>query len=551
MAEINYSIGLDFGSLSCRGILVNMKDGSIAAEQEFVYPHAVITGRLPSGETLPAGFVLQHPQDYLDALFSVVRALTGASDGKIAALGIDCTSSTILPVDSSFSPLCFHKELAAHPHAWPKMWKHHASAAAAEALTAEAKRSMPELLDRYGGRVGAECMLPKAMQVLLEDAEVFAETETFMELGEWMTSLLAGTEIRSGPMLACKALWSPESGYPSREFFASIDSRLSALPDKLAFRPGAHAKVFWPGENAGTVCHEMAEKLGLPPDTVLTAPQMDGYAGPPGCGIAGSGEMLMTLGTSSAYMVLSEEYRFVPGVCAAVENSILPSFTNYATGQSSFGDTFRWFIENCVPASYKEQAERGGMSLHEYLTMLASPLRPGETGLIALDWFNGNKSILADPMLSGMILGMTLATRPEHIYRALIEAAAFGARKIIDNFIEHGVAVNRLVACGGISLKNPMLMQIFADVIGKKISVSPCTQAPALGSAVYAAAAASGDTRLTDTIRRMTGKTQLVYTPQAENRERYEKLYREYITLHDYFGRGENKIMERLRGNYS
>lgn len=543
--EKRYTIGLDYGSLSCRGVLACTEDGSIEAEEEFPYPHGVFYDALPDGTPLPPQWALQHPQDYVDAFRHIIPALvkgSGVRPETVIGLCIDTTASTVAAVDRELTPLCMKERYSGRPHAWVKMWKHHAAWREAEEITEEA-RELP-VLERYGGAVGAEFLLPKLLQTLREDPEVFAAAESFFECGDWMTSLLTGREVRSGAYLTCKSMWDPHTGYPA------VFRRLT---EKLAFHGGARPVIAWPGQSVGMLDPSMAKALGLSPDTAVSAPQMDGYAGLPGSGVAGDGILAMMLGTSNSYMLLGREDRRVPGICAAVQDSILPGFTGYAAGQASAGDIFKWFTENCVPAAYTQAAEAQGMSLHGYLAHLAGRRRPGESGLIALDWWNGNKSVLNNSGLSGMILGMTLATRPEDLYRALIEATAFGARRIAEAFRQAGVSIGRAIASGGMAAKNPLLMQIYADVLNMPIAVSPCGQTAALGSAMYAAAAAGeaagGHATVADAVRAMGRQSVLRYQPDEASRRIYDQLYGEYLTLHDYFGRGGNRVMERLRAH--
>ena len=537
------TIGLDYGSLSCRGVLACTEDGSLLAEAEFPYPHGVLYDALPDGTPLPPQWAVQYPQDYVDALERVIPALlreSGLPPEAVIGLGIDTTASTVVAVGRDLTPLCRIPGFENRPHAWPKMWKHHAAQAETRDLTEEA--GGPPALERYGGAVGAEFLPPKVLQCLREDPEAFGAAETFFECGDWLASLLVGREVRSGAYLTCKSLWEPRSGYPRGPLF-------DALTEKLAFHGGVRPVIAWPGQSVGTLTPEMARRLGLTPRTVVSAPQMDAYAGFPGSGAAGAGTLALVLGTSNAFLLLGREPRRVPGICGAVPDSILPGFTGYAAGQASAGDIFRWFTENCVPAAYERAAREEG--IHACLTRLAADRKPGESGLLALDWWNGNKSVLNNSGLSGMILGMTLATRPEDIYRALIEATAYGARRITEAFRQAGVEIHRVVASGGIALKNPLLMQIYADVLDMPIAVSPCTQAAALGSAMYAAAAAGasggGYGTAAEAVAAMSRPCEIRYTPDAEARRIYERLYREYLTLHDYFGCGGNQVMERLR----
>lgn len=543
--ERRYTIGLDYGSLSCRGVLACTAGGEILAEAEFPYPHGVLYEALPDGTGLPPQWALQDPRDYLDALESVVPALlreSGLPPEAVAGLGIDTTASTVVAVDRDLTPLCLLSRFAGQPHAWPKMWKHHAAWREAAELTAAAE-GLP-VLERCGGAVGAEFLLSKLLQTLRESPEVFEAAETFFECGDWLASRLTGHEVRSGAYLTCKSLWDPKTGYPKGPLF-------DPLAEKLAFHGGARPVIAWPGQSVGTVSPEMARRLGLCPGTAVSAPQMDSYAGLPGAGVSGPGTLSMALGTSNGYLLLGRETAGVPGICAAVPDSIYPGLTGYAAGQASAGDVLNWFTDTCVPASCERAAREKGQGLHAYLSALAAGLRPGESGLIALDWWNGNKSVLHDANLSGLLLGMTLRTRPEELYRALVEATAFGARRIVETFRGAEVEIRSAIASGGMAEKNPMLMQIYADVLGMPIAVSPCAQTAALGSAMYAASAAGaargGYDRPEEAAASMSRRSVRRYCPTEAARRAYDRLYGEYLTLHDYFGRGGNRVMERLK----
>lgn len=540
MSIRRYTIGLDYGSLSCRGVLADTGDGRILAEVEFPYPHGVFYDGLPDGTRLPPLWALQHPEDYRAAFLEIIPRLIRDSNvlpEEIVGICLDTTASTVVAVDKNLEPICNLPEMSGEKHAYAKMWKHHAANSEADELTEDAK-NIPALL-RYGGRFGAEFMLPKVLETLHGAPEVFQKAETFFEYGDWLCSLLTGHEVRSGTYLTCKSLWTPEDGYPKGGAFDLITG-------KLAFHGGAEPYIAWPGEGIGTVCPEMAKRLGLSEKTVVSAPQMDGYAGLPGSGISRDGELAMVLGTSNSYLLLDRKTEFLPGICAAVPDNIVKGYTGYAAGQASAGDTLRWFIENCIPASYESAAKENGMGLHSYLTSLAGKKSPGESGLLALEWLNGNKSVLNDPSLSGAIVGLTLTTKPEDIYRALIEATAFGCRRILSMFAESGIGIDRIVASGGVALKNPMLMQIYSDILEKKIEVSPCRQAAALGSCIFAAVAAGVYGSVGDAVRAMAVQPSLVYSPREKESLIYDEMYRDYLCLHDNFGIADSALMHRL-----
>jgi len=544
---MSYVIGLDFGSLSCRGILADVRNGSILAEAEAAYPHGILTESLPDGTPLAGSWCLQHPEDYLTVLDQILPRLSGngiAPSEEIIGIGVDFTASTVIPMDEHFKPLCY--TYPSRPHAWPKLWKHHGAQSQAERLTHLCRKIAPEYLDRYGGRISSECLPSKVLQVFEEDPELFEQTHSFIEAMDYVTGLLCGKPAFGASVAIAKAMYSRETGYPDREFFGAFHPQLKDLAkEKLTARYDRTSPVF-PGEKAGELCEEMAARYGLPAGIAISSPQMDAYAAIPGIGIGRPGKMLFVVGTSTGIMLLSKEKKKVEGVTACLRDTCFPGLWTYASGQASVGDAFGWFVDQCVPEEYKREAERQNQSVHQYLTRKAALLKPGESGLLALDWLGGNRSRLANADLSGMILGLTLATKPEHIYRSLLEATAFGARIIAEGYKEAGVPVEEIWVCGGIANKNPLMMQLYADVLEQTLYVSDCTQACALGSAVYAAAAA-GVGNIFETVEAMGSRSCKVYTPDSASFPTYRKLYGEYKRLHDYFGKGENAVMERLR----
>lgn len=544
---MTYTLGLDYGSLSCRGILADVRDGRIVAEAEFSYPHGILTDALPDGTPLNGSWCLQHPADYLAALDHIVPNLlekSGVSPSQIIGMGVDFTASTVIPLDGAFRPLC--ESYSDRPHAWPKLWKHHGAGLQAEKLTRLCETYEPDYLRRYGGKISSECLIAKVLQVFEEDREIFNATHSFVEAMDYVTSLLCGKPVFSGSVAAAKAFYSRETGYPDCDFFAAFHPALKQLPEEKLMTRYENFTLAYPGEKAGSLCPEMAERFGLCPGIAVSAPQMDAYAAMPGTGIAKPGVMMLVLGTSTGMMLLSKEKKEVEGVTACLPDTYYPGLWGYGSGQASVGDAFGWFVKNCVPESYTQAAQKKNLSVHQYLTELASALIPGESGLLALDWLGGNRSCLGNPDLSGMVLGLTLQTKPEEIYRALLEATAFGARVILEAYRDAGAPVDELWVCGGIANKNDLMMQIYADVLGLPLHVSRCTQAPALGAAIYAAAAAGvGD--IFQTVEAMGDRRCRIFEPNSKNQEIYDELYGEYKRLHDYFGKGENAVMERLR----
>lgn len=549
MGNKRYSIGVDYGTQSGRAVLVEVETGTIIAQAVKMYTHGVMDEFLPDGTKLEPDWALQHPSDYLEVLEVTIPEVlkeSGVEKEDVIGMAIDFTACTILPIDKDGKPLCWKEELKSVPHAWLKLWKHHAAQAQANRLNQIATERGEEFLARYGGKISSEWMFPKIMQILEEAPEIYEATDRFMEATDWVTMMLCGEEKRNSCTAGYKAMWHKKKGYPSNEFFKALDPRLEhVVEEKLS------TDIYPLGQKAGELTEEMASRIGLCKGTAIGIANVDAHVAVPAVGITDAGKMLMIIGTSTCDILLGEEEKMVPGMCGVVEDGVLPGFFGYEAGQSCCGDHFEWLVEQAIPKYCYEEAEKKGMNIHQYLTEEASKLKVGESGLLALDWWNGNRSVLVDVDLTGMIMGMTLTTKPHEMYRALIEATAYGKNRIIETFEEAGVPVYELYACGGISWKNKMMMQIYADVTNKPIKISASDQTPALGAAMFGAVAAGKEKGGYDTIfeaAKVMGKVKdEVYMPIPEHVEAYKKLYAEYKILHDYFGRGENDVMKRLK----
>ena len=544
-----YAIGVDYGTLSGRALLVDVKTGEELATAVLDYPHGVMDEKLPSGKKLGKDWALQHPQDYIDVLtYTIPKVIkdSGVDAADIIGIGVDFTSCTILPAKKDGTPLCFMEKYADEPHAYVKLWKHHAAQAHATKLNEVADKMGEEWLQLYGGKVSSEWAIPKVWQVLDEAPEIYDEADRFIEAADWITWQMCGKEIRNSCCAGYKGMWNKNKGYPSKEFFKALDPRLENVIDEKFSRD-----ILPLGTKAGEVTAEFAALTGLKEGTAVAVPIIDAHVFVPAVGITKPGEMLAIMGTSTCHMLLGEEEMKVPGICGVVADGILPGLYAYEAGQCCVGDHFQWFIDNCLPKSYYDDAQAQGMNIHKYLRSKCEQKKPGESGLVALDWWNGNRSVLVDVDLTGMILGMTLQTKPEDIYRALIEATAYGTRVIVEAFKENGVDVNTFYAAGGISQKDPMTMQIYADVINMPVKIADCEQGGALGSAIYGACAAGAEKGGYDSLYEGAAKLgkvkDKVYYPNPENVAIYDKLYAEYKILHDYFGRGANDVMKRLK----
>ncbi|MCI8622445.1 MAG: ribulokinase [Provencibacterium sp.] len=544
-----YSIGVDFGTLSGRAVLVETSSGKELASSVFSYPHAVMDRELPDGTKLGVDWALQHPQDYLDVFANTIPAVlkeTGVKPEEVIGVGVDFTACTILPVKADSTPLCFLEEFKGEPNAYVKLWKHHAAQDKANLLNETARQTGQDWLGRYGGKISSEWLFPKVMQIVEESPEVYAAADYILEATDWVTWFLTGVQTRNSCTAGYKAIWNKRNGYPDTAFFKALDPRLEHVVEEKLGCP-----ITPLGSRAGFLCEKAAALTGLCPGTAVAVGNVDAHVTMPAVGIDGPNKMLAIMGTSTCHILISREERNVPGMCGCVEDGVYPGFFGYEAGQSCVGDHFQWFIENCLPAHYEQDAKAQGKNIHVYLREKAEKLRPGESGLLALDWWNGNRSVLVDIDLSGLLIGCSLQTQPEEIYRALIEATAYGTRMIIETFRESGVPVEEFYASGGISQKDPMTMQIYADVLNLPIRIAGSTQGPALGSAIFGAVAAGKEKGGYDDIftaaQKMGKLRDEIYRPIPENAVVYDKLYAEYRTLHDYFGRGENDVMKRLK----
>lgn len=557
MSDVKYTIGVDFGTTSARAVLVNTKNGEVVCDSVFNYPHGVIDTHLPGSDTpLPQDFALQHPADYLAAFgktVSDVIAVSGLDPKDIIGVCVDFTSCTLLPIDKDGTPLCFFDEFKNEPHAYVKLWKHHSPQPYADKMNELAAKYIPERLKSLGSCISCEWVFPKVMETLDKAPLVYEKAAYFIEGGDFISFMLTGKQTRSYVFAAYKALYSPDEGYPPKEMLREIDPRFESFVDEKL-----NAPIIYSSEKAGVVDALARERFGLSPDapwlaegTAVACPVIDAHAAAPALNMSHSGDMFAIFGTSSNYMLINKEYNQIPGICGVVKGGLFKGLNDYESGLCCFGDHFAWCSENICSAEYRDEASARGMSTVALLSEKAEKLRPGECGIIALNWWNGNRNPLIDSSLSGMFLGMTLRSRPEDMFRALVEANAFGTRLIIENFENHGVKVEHLAAAGGISLKSPFIMQLISDVLGKELYVSGYIHSAALACAIYAAVAAGSEVGgydgMSDACKVMSAPVAKVYYPNEEAHKTYNMLYDEYLRLLNYFGRGENNVMKRLR----
>ncbi|MFD8303839.1 ribulokinase [Streptomyces sp. NPDC059690] len=536
-------VGVDFGTLSGRAVVVRVRDGAELASAEHVYAHAVLERELPDGTPLPADWALQVPADWIEVLRTAVPeavAAAGVVPEQVVGIGTDFTACTVLPVLADGTPLCELPGFTGRPHAFPKLWKHHAAQGQADRINALAAERKEAWLERYGGKVSSEWEFAKALQVLEEDPEVYRRTGRWVEAADWIVWRLCGTYVRNACTAGYKGLLQ-DGRYPSRDYLAALHPDFAGfVTDKL------EAPIGRLGDRVGGLSAQAASWTGLPEGIAVCVGNVDAHVTAPAAVAVDPGQMVAIMGTSTCHVMSSDRYGTVPGMCGIVDGGILPGLWGYEAGQSGVGDIFGWFVRTGFPAEYAAAAEAAGQDAHTYLTGLAARQKVGEHGLIALDWHSGNRSVLVDHDLSGMIVGQTLATRPEDVYRALLEATAFGTRTIVEAFETAGVPVEELIVAGGLT-KNTLLMQIYADVTRRPLSVVDSAQGPALGAAMHAAVAAGAHADIRAAAHAMGRVRRGVHLPDPGRAAAYDRLYAEYRTLHDYFGRGANDVMHRLR----
>jgi len=550
MAKRKYAIGIDFGTESGRAVLVEVASGKEVVTAVYKYQNGVIDEYLPGTKIrLEPDWALQDPEDYIRTFKRTIPAVlksSGVDPADVIGVGIDFTACTMMPVKADGAPLCALPEFARNPHAWVKLWKHHAAQPEADKINATARAMNQGWLDRYGGKISSEWFFSKTLQILDEAPEIYAAADRLIEAADWVVWQLCGEEKRNSCTAGYKAMWSKREGFPGDAYFAALDPRLEHVIDEKMSRT-----IYPIGDRAGGLTPQAAKWTGLRPGTAVAIANVDAHVSVPAATVTEPGRMVMIMGTSICHMVLGNEEHLVPGICGYVEDGIIPGLFGYEAGQSCVGDHFAWFVDNAAPPEYHAAAKKRKIDLHKALELEAAKLKPGESGLLALDWWNGNRSTLVDVDLTGMLLGATLATKAPEIYRALIEATAFGTRVIVEAFEKNGVAVNEFVACGGLPEKNKLLMQIYADVTGRELKVAASTQAGALGSAMFGAVAAGkkagGYDSIFDAAQKMARLKKETFKPIPENQKGYEQLYQEYVTLYDYFGRGANDVMKRLK----
>ncbi|MGA7149718.1 MAG: ribulokinase [Microbacterium sp.] len=542
----SFTIGVDFGTQSARAVVVDVVTGRIAGEAVVDYPLGVIDDVFPvTGEALPDAWALHDADDYLFALERAVRtavadALIDRSD--VVGIAVDATSCTVVPVAADNTPLSRLADFRDRPHAWTKLWKHHAAQPQANRISELASRRPGCDLAAYDGSVSSEWMFPKALEIFENDSAVFDAAVGFLDAGDWITSTLVGTSVRSAQAAGFKANHRGEAaGYPAAPFLNELAPGFDAVLDRLA------GELHAPGSRVGGLSGAWAEVLGLDEGIAVAAGSMDAQVAMIATNAMAPGRMVVMMGTSVCNLLNAEDFRPVAGVAGAVRSSVAPGMWTYEAGQAGVGDMFAAFARNHVPNHYFAEADAEGIDVLELLTRRAAQLRPGQGRVLALDWWSGNRSPYADAHLSGALIGLTLATTAPEIYRALLEAAAYGQRSIIDSFEDAGLEVTDIVACGGLTLRSPLLMQLLADITGRAIRVSPLLQTAAFGAALHAAVAAGAFADVSDAAASLGDRAAMTYTPDPQSSAAYEASYQDYRRIQHFFGDEHPQLMHRLR----
>ena len=530
-----FAMGLDFGTESVRALIVDLNGNQVGAAT-VKYPHGQIIDVLPGTQKqLPADFALQHPQDWIDASAKAVkraRRQAGIEARQIIGIGVDFTSCTMLPTKRDGTPLCMLSRYAKQPLAWPKLWKHHAAQKQTDRINEVARKRKESFLNRHGGIIGLEWFFPKILETLEKAPSIYQATEVWLEAGDWYVWQLTGGDADTLPRSTCQAgykgMWSATDGFPSRRFLKAVNRDLAdVVSDKM---PG---RFVAPGQIAGELTPDMAKRMGLVAGIPVSAAIIDAHAGVPGAGAAEPGTLVMVLGTSSCHMLNAERDPFIPGTSGVVADGILPGYFGYETGQAAVGDAFDWLRRTV------------GHKNFDQLGPAAANLPPGTDGVMCLDWMNGCRTPLMDGSVKGAFTGLTLSTTPAHLYRALLEASAYGVRWIVELLEKGKVPVDRFIATGGLPHHNPLVVQVYADVLGKPVLIHPSKQGPALGAAILGVLAAGKPASgfgsagaairaMAGTKRGVKGREAIVVRPKKANAKAYDHGYRAYHELAEF-----------------
>jgi len=528
---MKYTIGIDYGTLSCRALVMNAQTGETVGGSECGY--AVYDKQLPTGEKLPDRAALADPAEYLQALEKVVRgavADAGIDPRDVIGMAVDTTSMCLVSCDKNGVPLCMYEKWKREPLAYVRMWKSYTATKEAEDIGAAAKEKNMAFLAACGGNPSSEGAYPKLLETLRKNPELYNEIDAALDLHEWLAWVLTGNMQRSMNTMGMKNYCADGKTLPPEEFWRGIDERFEKVNEKLG------GKVLSWGEKAGELTEKMADKLGLPAGIAVASCALDGHAPMMALGLKEAGDAMMTIGTSGVLCVISDRHEVIDGICGQSFSGLIPGFYGYDFAQSGVGDMFGWFVDNCVPGKYERAAQEKGVSVHQLLSEMGFAKPVGESGLVAVDWWNGSRSIVVDQTLTGVITGMKLSTKPEDIYRALVEAAAFGMRAMRDALEDKGVKVKRICVCGGIAAKNPLLLQCYADILGSELQLSTLPNSAAAGAAIAAAAATNIHPSLTAAMDALSSREFKTVKPDFQRHAQYEALYEKYKELRRYFG---------------
>lgn len=542
------TIGIDFGTESARAILIDTKTGKELANSFSAYTHGVLTEKLPNGVKLERNWAVQVPEDYFVSLKKVISDVIKISKievSDVVGIGIDFTASTIVGLDEYLNPLNENEKHKNNPYAFVKLWKHHAAQKYADEINKQANIDKELFLKRYGGKISSEWLFPKVLQDIRESYETFDDINIYMEVGDWIVSKLTGNLVRSTNTSGFKALWHHQEGYPSNEFLKRVDPSFeNFIKTKL------RGDIKSIGEKAGYLTEEYSNYLGLSTNTAVAINIIDAHAANAAVGAINEGDFVMALGTSTCHMLLSKNEVSVEGIAGYVKNGIIPGFYSYETGQAAVGDIFSWFVNNLVNQEISDSANQKKISIFQELENRSKNYKVGEDSLIALDWWNGNRSDLNDSKLSGMLVGLNLNTKPEQIYKALLESTAFGTRLIMENYLDKEIPVNNIYACGGLPKKSEYLVQIYSDILNRPIYIAKSKENTALGAAIYGAVAAGSEAGGYDhvnfAVKHMSSIEDNVIYPNEKNVLVYNKLFKIYKALHDIFGVQEKEIMHNI-----
>lgn len=539
---MSYSIGIDFGTASGRVFLINTANGQVVSKFVKDYTHGVIENEL-NGLKIPHTYALQNSNDYLEIIDEGIAHLITDSKidpAMIVGIGIDFTSSTVIFTDKYLNPIHNLKQFKNNPHAYVKLWKHHGAHKEAEKLYQTALENKNEWLGHYGYNVSSEWMIPKIMEVMNQAPEIIEKTAYIMEAGDWIVNKLTNKNIRSNCGLGYKSFWEETAGF-HYDLFDKIDSKLSEVIKEKVSAPIVNI-----GESIGKISENMARKLGLSKETRVSPFIIDAHSSLLGIGSEKDKEMTMVIGTSTCHLMLNEKQHQVPGISGSVKGAIIPELYAYEAGQSAIGDLFE-YVAKQSPKSYVDEAEKRGITVFELMNEKIEHQLPGESGLVALDWHNGNRSVLSDTNLTGCLFGLTLQTKHEEVYRAYLEATAFGTKMIMQQYQDWHMEVEKVFACGGIPKKNAIMMDIYANVLNKKLVVMDSEYAPAIGAAILGAVCGGAHNSIHEAIDAMKEPILYEIEPEAEKVQRYEKLFKAYKSLHDIHGYKKAHIIKEVQ----